>query len=505
MSTLSNISPATNDDALQSQDNAATLPNQQGGIAGLFEELMALALSPPTNERVTLNQKNNQPVSDGKDTKPTNTHSGNTTTNQASSQDKLKSALGLIASLESGSTASGKPIAKSIDVGAPADDSQGQARTLTVNVSDLEILAEQMLAATVPTVNLPAKAIRPIAPDDSPAPPSADATVKPVAILAASAQAKQISNEIGKISSSDLSENQTAQASQSLVTPKATAPAPELVVKNPEMSTDADTAAIDSSKARLNFESNDPSSKNSDPSGTPAPPPPAETSGTSIAKQDVAMNQAEKMNKIAGQTEKVLPGNVVSISSGASSQLFSSRAAEFSAANTANLSVSASSSLDAVAALPVDSTIVPISSAPDTRLLERTQDMVTMNAMRLTDSGNNSMQVVIKPDAGTQLSLELRQHNGGVEVQAVLQQGDFNHLNQQWPDLQHRLDQRGIRLAPLDDNATYANNGGSETFQQKQNQTNNTVQEPAFTGVPIGLFAPEPTKTSTHRGWETWA
>jgi len=502
MSTLSNISPATNDDALQSQDDAATLPNQQGGMAGLFEELMALALSPPSNEHVTLNQKNHLSASDGKDTKPTNTDSGNLT-NQASSQDKLKNALGLLASVESGSTVSGKPIAKSIDGGT--GDSQDQTRTLTVNISDLEIIAEQMLAATVPNVNLPAKAIRPIAPDESPAPSPADATVKPVSILAASAQAKQISDEVGRISGSDLSENQTTPAAQSLTVPKAGSLAAELNVKDPEASTQADAAAIDSSKAKLNFESNDPSSKDSDPGSTPAAPPPPETSGTSIAKQDVAMKQAEKENKIAEQTEKVLPGNVVSISSGTSSQLFSPRAAEFSAANTANISVSPSSNLDAVAALPVDSTIVPMSPTPDTRLLERTQDMVTLNAMRLTDSGNNSMQVVIKPDAGTQLSLELRQHNGGVEVQAVLQQGDFNHLNQQWPDLQHRLDQRGIRLAPLDDSAANANNSGSETFQQKQNRTDNTVLEPAFTGMPTGLFAPEPAQASAHRGWETWA
>src|SRR6202000_2641143 len=136
------------------------------------------------------------------------------------SQNKLKSALGLIASLETGSTVSGKPVAKSIDAGTPTSDSQGQTGTLTVNISDLEILAEQMLAATVPSVNLPAKAIRPIAPDDSPAPSSADATVKPTAILAASAQGKQISNEVGKISSLDLSENQTPQATQSPTTPQ---------------------------------------------------------------------------------------------------------------------------------------------------------------------------------------------------------------------------------------------------------------------------------------------
>lgn len=130
-----------------------------------------------------------------------------------------------------------------------------------------------------------------------------------------------------------------------------------------------------------------------------------------------------------------------------------------------------------------------------------------MNAVRLSDSGNSSMQVVIKPDAGTELSLELRQRGGGgVEVQAVLQQGDFNHLSQQWPELQQRLEQRGVRLAPLSDEGAAANNGGSqETFQQKQNQTAGMVPEIALADAPTGMLAPAAAQSPAHRGWETWA
>ncbi len=498
---LPNIQPMANADSLPDGVGAESLPNEKSGLAGLFEELMALALSPPTNESITLNQKNHQPISE---VKGTGTPAQNADTGAS---NKLKSALGLITSLESGSTISGKSVASSIESDtSTGNSSPEQTKTLTVTISDLEIIAEQLIAATLPSDNLPAKAIRPMAPDASPAPPLTDATVKSTAVLAASAQAKQISNEVTKISHADLSDDQTAQAAQSQVVPKASLPVfkdGELPAKDSDSSSPVDVAAISSSKATLNFESDNESPKDSDPSSAMPAQPPPESSGIPIAKQDMSMNQAEKTNKIAGQTEKVLPGNVVSASSGSSSQLFSARAAEFTSA--AATGVSSAASLNEVAALPVDSTIVQMPSVPDSRLIERTQDMVSLNAMRLTDSGNNSMQVVIKPDAGTQLSLELRQHNGGVEVQAVLQQGDFNHLSQQWPDLQHRLDQRGIRLAPLDDNAMYTNNSSSETSQQKQNRTNNSVQEPAFTNVPIGLFTPEPAKTSAHRGWETWA
>jgi hypothetical protein len=102
--------------------------------------------------------------------------------------------------------------------------------------------------------------------------------------------------------------------------------------------------------------------------------------------------------------------------------------------------------------------------------LERVQDMIVLHADRLSESGNASLQVVIKPGAGTQLSLELRQRGDGVEAQAVLQRGDFNHLNQQWPALQQQLEQRGIRLAPLIADGNFAS-GGENNFQHNQNQS----------------------------------
>ena len=128
-----------------------------------------------------------------------------------------------------------------------------------------------------------------------------------------------------------------------------------------------------------------------------------------------------------------------------------------------------------------------------------------VNAARLSDSGNNSMQVVIKPDAGTQLSLELRQQGGSVHVQAVLQQGDFGHLSQQWSDLQQRLGQRGIQLAPLTDDGAYANSNGNENFQNKQSRTTEGVPEVTFVDSPIGVFTPDATPAPAYRGWETWA
>jgi hypothetical protein len=119
------------------------------------------------------------------------------------------------------------------------------------------------------------------------------------------------------------------------------------------------------------------------------------------------------------------------------------------------------------------------------------------------------MQVVIKPDSGTQLSLELRQHGGSVAVQAALQQGNFNHLSQQWPELQQRLGQRGIQLAPLADDAPSTHGGADGSFQQNQQQTTEPVAEDHYASIrqalPAIAHAPVIASEPAQQGWESWA
>jgi len=140
--------------------------------------------------------------------------------------------------------------------------------------------------------------------------------------------------------------------------------------------------------------------------------------------------------------------------------------------------------------------------------MERTHELVALHAMRLNETGASSLQLVIKPGAGTQLSLELRQRENGIEAQAVLQQGDFKHLNQHWPELQQRLEQRGIKLASLTDEGIANQNSGSNgngLFEQKQNQLVDAFAGYASNGAATGTFTPVKTRVTTHEGWETWA
>jgi hypothetical protein len=256
-----------------------------------------------------------------------------------------------------------------------------------------------------------------------------------------------------------------------------------------------------------------------DLSAKPAPQKTLDVNGTPVAKQDVPMTKTENTDKTASSAGKILPGAAVSVAHATNlpprenfSSLNFARAGQMAANVTANSSPS--NNPTDVAPLSADS-INSIASANvsdvRSRALDRVQDMVVLHATRLSDVGNDSLQVVIKPGAGTQLSLELRQRGDGVEATAILQRGDFEHLNKQWPALQQQLEQRGIRLTPLATDANFASSG-ENNFQQKQNQSTEpdsfpagAVAEIAPAGLMTGAFAQSDARAVRHYGWESWA
>jgi hypothetical protein len=136
--------------------------------------------------------------------------------------------------------------------------------------------------------------------------------------------------------------------------------------------------------------------------------------------------------------------------------------------------------------------------------MEHTHDLVAVHAMRLENGDGNALTVVLKPGAGTQLSLELRQNGDGIQAQAALQHGDYQHLNQNWSDLQQRLEQRGIRLAPLVDQGSFSNSG-NEHSKHQPNQPAEAMSGSEFAGTRT-LTQPSPAgRAKTATGWETWA
>ena len=170
---------------------------------------------------------------------------------------------------------------------------------------------------------------------------------------------------------------------------------------------------------------------------------------------------------------------------------------------------------DAPAALTENTQTVPVVDLPllnDARMraLDRTHDMVALHAMRLMESKSDALTVMIKPSVGTELSLELRQREGGgVEVQATLVKGDHGFLSEHWPELQQRLEQRGIKLGALGGEGDCSANNDDRQFQQQQHaasQEEEARQASAFAEFAVASQGGATARmAAVYDGWESWA
>jgi hypothetical protein len=225
--------------------------------------------------------------------------------------------------------------------------------------------------------------------------------------------------------------------------------------------------------------------------------------GTPSALVGELMNNGGKSDNSAGLSGQLLPGSISVMAHASDSP---SVVGQTAVGGTTDASNAKGSSIPEIWASTHGTAS---NSAVD---LERTHELVATHAMRLENSGNTSLTVVIKPGGGTQMSLELRQQGNGIEAQASLQQGDYKHLSQNWPELQQRLEQRGIRLAPLTDDGSAAFSSGtggqgSGRFGPSTPQSMEPLMSTGFGGTfttTMTTTAPSiPMKTAT--GWETWA
>jgi len=242
-----------------------------------------------------------------------------------------------------------------------------------------------------------------------------------------------------------------------------------------------------------------------------APPPPGH--GIPAAKQDVTMKKAEKMQKVAGSAEQDLPGNTAS----GSEELPKGQKVAEKVASHGGKAESAAIELPTRISTSVESPSSTITSAApaastgvDSRVLERTHDIVALHAMRITDTGAETLHVVVKPGAGIQLSLELRQSARGIEVSASLHKGDYDQLSQHWPDLQQRLEARGVRVSSLTPSENYTGTGHHFHQSKQQSSQQESLQAGAFAEFALaGSMTEAPgtraARASAYRGWETWA
>jgi hypothetical protein len=248
----------------------------------------------------------------------------------------------------------------------------------------------------------------------------------------------------------------------------------------------------------------------------PAPPTGAATAsgtaGISSAQQQVPMQKAEKTNAPPAAAEKNLPvapasraGEVLPVKRQPSATFLPHRTnIELSPAPG---SQGADAATPAQATPSLDASAQGLSLNP-ARSLERVQDLMSLHGLRLRDSGSGSLHVIIKPAPDLQLVLDLRLHEGRVEMRATLHRGDFDLLNRHWTELQQQLEPRGIRLAPLNDGRTAAG-GDPLLFQQPRHRQSKDDSAPANAAAEF-ILANESKPVTTNKtgmlhGWESWA
>jgi hypothetical protein len=87
---------------------------------------------------------------------------------------------------------------------------------------------------------------------------------------------------------------------------------------------------------------------------------------------------------------------------------------------------------------------------------------IAEQAVQFKSSGLNSMSVVLKPDAHTEIRLEFATRDGQIEARAHVASGDLQQLGSNWTQLQDSLAQQGIRLLPLAGGDALAMGAGSQ-------------------------------------------
>jgi hypothetical protein len=176
---------------------------------------------------------------------------------------------------------------------------------------------------------------------------------------------------------------------------------------------------------------------------------------------------------------------------------------------------------------PVSSSDRPASDAPAIRVdttgtVERISRLVLAEVALIKQHSSDSLAVVLRPDAETELFVHLTQRNGQIEAAVRCERGDLQHLGAWWGQLQESLAQQKVRLAPLEQppsnhpnfhstTGSDANGGhGSPRHSQPEKQSMDEWPAPAPSSTDSahvrGRGGSRHRRLTTSRpGWETWA
>lgn len=255
-----------------------------------------------------------------------------------------------------------------------------------------------------------------------------------------------------------------------------------------------------------------------DPAGVRDP----ETAGTSVARQDVRMvsTTSKRESATAEQEEHAIvrPPDSAAVSTRDSHPAL----VTVPVRGLAGHDWQTSRTLNDVSRS--DSSVNEVKATDSTGTVERISNLITRETALVKKHGSDSMAVVLRPDAETELFVHLSQSNGQVEATIRCERGDLHQLGAVWSQLQDSLAQQKIRLAPLQEAA-----GGNSNFNQSsggsmtsggqngareearpEKQSMDDWPAPAAPASPAphvrGAGGSRRRRITTSRpGWETWA
>ncbi len=139
-------------------------------------------------------------------------------------------------------------------------------------------------------------------------------------------------------------------------------------------------------------------------------------------------------------------------------------------------------------------------------------DAVRDQVQLLRSSQVGELRVVLRPDAHTELYLQVRHVDGQVHLEARCQRGDFTWLDSQWSAVQNSLRSQGVRVEPLQaadrmmqNNAGLGSGRDDRGSAQREPRAASSlfneqeIHKPRKSMQRLAASAPR------QRGWQSWA
>ena len=149
--------------------------------------------------------------------------------------------------------------------------------------------------------------------------------------------------------------------------------------------------------------------------------------------------------------------------------------------------------------------------------VERVEHMILKEASVVKQSGAESLAVVLKPDAQTELFLQINQRAGQIEAVVRFDHGDAAGLGLYWPQLRESLARMDVQLQPMKEftqsNGGHNSQGSFSSADQQNSSGQRTPRSTSWEGEPAlgqavsGRETIRQTVAKTRRqsGWESWA